>query len=221
MSNISTTIIIVDKTGVISQKKVKNLDMSELYKKCGFRKASGFEKRHTWVVKKSGIEYIVSVYARTEGLANTENKYDLPPPVDNELYFGKIALVRKDANGNIIDLTEEHWNIVYNKLFGGFEDLGLTAEMDEIEIDELATISPSRKTKSGYLKDGFVVQTDSEDSDEEYSYNGDKDDTELCDDGDDSDINNYIDDDEDDSSMSSEMGSELAEEEYMFSDDEM
>ena len=90
--------------------------------------------------------------------------------------------------------------------------------MDESEIDELATISPSRKTKSGYLKDGFVVQTDSEDSDEEYSYNGDKDDTELCDDGDDSDMNNYIDDD---SSINSDMGSELAEEEYMFSDDEI
>ena len=99
--------------------------------------------------------------------------------------------------------------------------MGLTAEMDEIEIDELAAISPSRKTKSGYLKDGFVVQSESEDSDEEYSYNGDKDDTELCDDGDDSDMNNYIIDDDDDSSMSSEMGSELAEEEYMFSDDEI
>ena len=105
MPNISTTIVIIDKTGGISEKKVKNLDMSELYKKCGFRKVNGFEERHTWTVKKSGTEYIVSVYARTEGLANTENKYDLPPPVDNELYFGKIALVRKDASGNIIDLT--------------------------------------------------------------------------------------------------------------------
>ena len=55
---------------------------------------------------------------------------------------------------------------MYEKLFGGFEDLTLTCVEDEEEEDELENIPKSMKTKKGgYLKDGFVV--DSSDAEDE------------------------------------------------------
>ena len=33
----------------------------------------------------------VSLYAKDSGKANTENKYELPPPLDNELYLENDA----------------------------------------------------------------------------------------------------------------------------------
>ena len=45
-------------------------------------------------------------------------------------------------------------------MFGGFEDLSATAVEDNNEIDELASIPACKKTSSGYLKDGFVVEDD-------------------------------------------------------------
>ena len=61
--------------------------------------------------------------------------------------------------------------MIYEKLFGGFEDLAATAEEDDKEIDELEKVPSEMKTKDGYLKDGFVVDDDnSELSYEEYEY---------------------------------------------------
>ena len=60
-------------------------------------------------------------------------------------------------NETAIHLTTELWNIIYEKLFGGFEDLAATALADENESDELDSIPSHKKTSSGYLKDGFVV----------------------------------------------------------------
>ena len=58
-------------------------------------------------------------------------------------------------------------------MFGGFEDLSATAAEDENEEDELASVPEHMKTKDGYLKDGFVVDDDDDDSQlsyEDYVY---------------------------------------------------
>jgi hypothetical protein len=97
-----------------------------------------------------------------------ENKYDFPPPVDKQLYFGSCALVGMIPEGHFtnkchINLTLELWNKIYEKLFGGFEDLSLTCKEDENEEDELESIPTNMKTKKGgYLKDGFVVDSETE-----------------------------------------------------------
>ena len=49
------------------------------------------------------------------------------------------------------------WTIIYEKLFGGFEDLSATIVEDENEIDELDSIPSHKKTSNCYLKDGFIV----------------------------------------------------------------
>lgn len=150
-------IIVVEKNGDLKLSKyVEGKD--ELYKKCKFKKPDNFLLRTTWEIKQNKYDFkYVSLYARNSGVANTENKYDFPPPVDSELYFGCCALVAQDSNNSFVDITIDQWQTIYEHLFGGFENLADTIEEDENEEDELENIPAEMKTKSGYLKDGFVV----------------------------------------------------------------
>ena len=133
------------------------------------QKADGFDKQTEWTVKINGSKYIVSMYAKSDGKAGSENKYDFPPPVDTILFFGSCALVAMQKSDDEIkhaNLSVELWEQIYEKLFGGFEDLNSNAMAieDENEEDELENVPTSKKTKNGgYLKDGFVVDDDDED----------------------------------------------------------
>ena len=211
-----TSILIVEKGGNLKSLSVKDYQEDELFKKCGFKKADGFSKHHDWTIKLSGSKYIVSAYGKTEGKANGENKYDFPPPIDNVLFFGSCALVCHKVEGGTTttcNLTLELWEKMYEKLFGGFEDLAATCAEDDAEIDELENVPKEKKTKQGYLKDGFVVDssdTDHDDGEEDGSENEDDEDE---DDDDDAAIG-------DNDLIVEDIGSELDEEEYDYSSDE-
>lgn len=154
------SIVLIETNGTIKTLKTKEVSEETLYKKCGFRVSDDFTCRHTWQVKLKGETepYIIALWAKKTGKANFENKYDFPPPVDKELYFGTCALVRTGTGqigaNSFLDLTKETWLKIYEQLFGGFEDLG---EEDEFSEDELANVDPSLLTSHGYLKDDFVV----------------------------------------------------------------
>ena len=156
-------VIFVNKGGYIKDSSIKLNSISELYKKCGLKTNKHFENVHTWNHK--GAYY--SVFAKVNGKANTENKYELPPPIDNELYFGTMVIVKHSTKNlkhveDIDDLTKKDWLVVYEEMFGGFEDLD-----DEEEESEEEEIPEHLKTKQGYMKDGFVVDDDEEDDDYE------------------------------------------------------
>jgi hypothetical protein len=213
-------IIIVERLGTLKMLSIKDFKQEELYKKCGFKKAEDFTKQTEWSVKINGSKYIVHLYAKTDGRANSENKYDFPPPVDTKLFYGSCALVGhiKNESGTkvLTNLSLALWNKIYEKLFGGFEDLVTTAKEDEEEEDELEKIPKEKKTKNGYLKDGFVV--DSSDTDDDVSEpDSESDDIEDEDDNDDENENNSG-KDEDDLEIE-DVGSELSEESYDYDDD--
>uniref|UniRef100_A0A6C0CS90 Uncharacterized protein n=1 Tax=viral metagenome TaxID=1070528 RepID=A0A6C0CS90_9ZZZZ len=211
-----TKIVLVEKNGNKKNLNAKGLTREALYKKCGFRKTDDFEKRHSWEVKNNGV-HSVEVWARNTGRANTENKYDLPPPIDTELYFGTIAVVGVDSSGEITDMDVEQWNKIYEQLFGGFDDLD--DDDDDDEEDELEHIPKELKTKvGGYMKDGFVVDADESDEEDEGEGFGSE---ALDDDDEESEEESEEDsDDEDLDDMLSDVGSELQEEDYLYSDDE-
>ena len=60
------------------------------------------------------------------------------------MYFGSCALVCKvcvkESEYEYISFTVELWEKMYEKLFGGFENLALTSLEDENEEDELANV---------------------------------------------------------------------------------
>jgi hypothetical protein len=211
-------IIIVERVGSLKILSIKDFKLEELYKKCGFKKAEDFNKQIEWPLKYDGKKYYIQVFAKADGRANSENKYDFPPPIDSKLFYGScaiIAQIKKDDGTKVyINLTLPIWNKIYEKLFGGFEDLAATAKEDEEEEDELANVPKENKTKHGYLKDGFVV--DSSDT-EEQSPSGTESSDETGDlsEDDSEDVNG---DEGDDSLEIDEVGSELSEESYDYDD---
>ena len=160
-------ILIVERSGDISQTVYKLEDESELYKKAGYKSVVGFEKCASWEVEGDNEKiYEYSVFGTKVGRANTENKYDFPPPIDELLLFNKCVIVKK-RKGILKSLSAEEWEIVYEKLFGGFEDLDEESEKSEDEEDEYDNLP---KTKSGYAQDGFIVEDEEEeDADDENS----------------------------------------------------
>lgn len=190
----SLKVVIVEKNGSLRNLAVKEFNIKELYKKCGFKKAEDFINQVKWNVKYEGQTYNISLYAKTEGRHNNENKYEFPPPIDTKLFFGSCALVAS-INDEYTNLNDEMWSKMYNKLYGGFETLSKTEEEDELEEDELEKIPEKYKTKSGYLKDGFIVDSNSDD---------------LSNSGDDN-SSSYLD----------HLDPELTEEEYVESDSEL
>ena len=150
-------IIIVDKTGTLKHLLVKDFKPEEIYKKCGFKKDTGFVLQHTWKLNHEDVNYSFLVYAKEDGKANFENKYDFPPPIDNKLFFGKCAILCK-VEDKYENLSLSFWKVIYENLFGGFEDL----EDESDSSDELENVPKNKLTKSGYLKDDFVVDSDNE-----------------------------------------------------------
>ena len=162
-----------------------------------------------------GTRYNIAMYGKLDGKATTENKYDFPPPIDNKLFFGACALVgyKSDKSDKtdktLCNLTLDLWRKIYEKLFGGFENLALTSVEDEEEEDELDSIPASKKTKKGgYLKDGFVVDTESSSdhsaSESEEEFDDVSDNTSEL-------------DDKDETYILEDIGSELSEEAYDYS----
>jgi hypothetical protein len=150
-------IVVIDKHGKATQLSTRDATPENLYKKVGMRTPQSFSRRVTWKVQSEGNAIYVSLYAKDDGKAGQENKMELPPPIDKDLYFGKLAIVatRDVTLGDPVDFPLTMWQVVHDKLFGGFEDLG--AYDDETESDD--DIPPEMATKHGYLKDGFVVDT--------------------------------------------------------------
>lgn len=210
------SVVIVEKTGTLKSLTIKDYKEEELYKKCGFKKPDGFSKQTEWGIKLEGKKFIVAVYAKSDGKANSENKYDFPPPVDTALFFGSCALVcsikKDDGTWEIISLSLEQWEKMYEKLFGGFEDLSATCAEDENEEDELANVPASKKTKQGYLKDGFVVDSESSDDKDDF---GSEDEDEDEEEETSEDVDGV-----DDGLELEDIGSELSEEEYESSSDD-
>jgi hypothetical protein len=152
--------IIVEKTGSLKNAKTTD-DTNELYKKCGFKTAEGFSIAHTWSVEFNDTEYKLEIYGKVTGRANTENKYEFPPPIDNVLFFGSCAAILY-VNERMTDMGTQEFKDIMDHLYGGYSDIGDSEDEDEDEEDDTGL----PKTKHGYVKDDFVVSSDAEDEDD-------------------------------------------------------
>jgi hypothetical protein len=151
--------IIIEKSG--SLKNAKTTDLVDLYKKCGFKTAEGFSLNHAWSVEFNDTEYKMEIYGKVTGRANTENKYEFPPPIDNVLFFGSCAAVLY-VNNKMTDMGTSEFKDIIDHLYGGYSDIGDEEEEEEEDEDDIGL----PKTKHGYVKDDFVVSSDAEDDDD-------------------------------------------------------
>jgi hypothetical protein len=121
---------------------------------------------HTWKLNNNKF---ITCFGKSFGKEKYINKFEIPPPLDNILFYNDVYFVYTNSNdikeSNICKLNETIWNDIYEELFGGFETLDeLSSDDDSDDSDD--EYGHLEKTKEGYAKDGFIV--DSEDDDSSY-----------------------------------------------------
>jgi DNA-directed RNA polymerase subunit M/transcription elongation factor TFIIS len=85
-------------------------------------------------------KHVLHLVGYKEGKAGTENKHDLPPPLDNQLFFGDIVLLysKEDASfAKPLPMTTEEYEVFYTQMFEGFEDLDENEDEDEEDDEDL------------------------------------------------------------------------------------
>ena len=146
-----TCVLIVDTKGSIKEHVYKNYDENDLYKKAGFKTDKDFKLHHTFEITKDLVPYRICLFAKSTGKANSENKYEFPPPVDNILFFGNCILVSKNVLNQPINFNTKLWNEISTTLFGGFDDI----DDDDIDDDD-DDDDDIMLTKDGYFKDDLI-----------------------------------------------------------------
>ena len=155
------SILLIPKTGVVQLASIKEFSETDLFKRAGFKSATDFEKRTVYRPVGDGINKEIHVYGKVTGRAGQENKYELPPPIAETLFFGTVVLVAK-VDENPVSLTVEEWDAMSEALMGGFEDIGSEDTPEQSEPETI--VAPL--TRHGYAKDGFVVDDDDDDDNE-------------------------------------------------------
>jgi hypothetical protein len=124
-------------------------------------------------------ELQLTVWGWKEGKAGTENKHELPPPIDEVLLFGDAVVSAADADGAPQDLTTDEWETFYEEAFKGFEETesadgedseaeeGEEVEGEEAEGDEVAGDEEETATEGDGDGDGSADEEDDEEEEEE------------------------------------------------------
>jgi hypothetical protein len=122
--------IVIDQKGNL--KEIQNVDANDYGK-----------KKCVWKVNGKTVE----LYGRSkQTLSRKIVKYEFPPPCDKRILYGQCLLMIPNETLTIIE-----WEKMYEELMGGFEDIHTESDISEDEDTGL------RKTKEGYVEDGFVV----------------------------------------------------------------
>jgi hypothetical protein len=122
-------------------------------------------------------DHLVSVYGWTDGSESKINKHDLPPPIDNILYYGDVLVV-KHENGKLKDFSKTDYNKFYDDAFGGFDDIVSEDESSEDEptqsdIDFIASDSELSEGNISSEEEEALTssQSESEEDSEELNLN--------------------------------------------------
>lgn len=164
----SLKIVIIEKNGNLRNLNIKDFDLNELFKKCGFKKSDNFINHVSWNVNFNGNLTTISLYGKTEGRHNNENKFIFPPPFDNKTIFGCCALVA-NVNKSFVNLNSDMWSNIYSILCSNFQssphhddNQSLLTNTNTNDIHNIDVNSNSDN------EDSFFQNIDPELSEEEY-----------------------------------------------------
>jgi len=174
-TTMTVKIVIIDKSSKAFTKVCKNISDSNIHTKCGVSNQQDFKHIHSFKCDYN-IEkphHYIHIFAKKSGRTNSINIAELPPPIDTVTLYGNIGIIStKHAEldfNEIQDYDDETWKNDYVGLFCGFEEIG--SEDSERSIDEEAQEegedsdqnTEEQNMKTGYKRDGFVVDSDNSD----------------------------------------------------------
>ena len=82
----------IEKNGDINYINIDTI--TELYKKCGFRKDIGFDKITSWKINENSNNNI-ELWGRTFGKKNLKNTYKFPESLTKKIY-GNCSIIYKE-----------------------------------------------------------------------------------------------------------------------------
>ena len=119
--------ILINKSGDTEEIKINKITPNCI-SRCLKAKGKGkSEHLNKWVYNDMNI----NMYGYKDGEAGDENKFELPPPIEEKLFFGDLLFVNCDSNNNLQELNLEKFIEFYNETMGGFEDIEDTEDEDE------------------------------------------------------------------------------------------
>ena len=108
----------------------------------------------------------ISIFCFTDGKERQINKYELPPPIDSEIYYGTMYALAH-ADNKLINMDLDLFNKFYENSFEGFEDLDSQDSWSEEDDDE----NSDDRNFIAYEGSVSEYEEDSEEDDEEESRN--------------------------------------------------
>jgi transcription elongation factor S-II len=125
----------------------------------------------------------LTLFGYTTGKAGTENKHDLPPPLDAELYFSDILLIAsKEADSweNPVSFSLEEYEKFYQKAFGGFDDIDSDEDDDSDDEEALEEEEEEEKpVKKKVAEEEGVPEDEQEDEEEDDEFEEEEEEEEL------------------------------------------
>ena len=94
--------------GKFEEIKTKNIEESNIYKKCNFKNIKDFEKLFTW----NQDEYIIELWGKNKGniIKNIPKLFSS----NNISIYSKSIFVKKDINNKFISLNIDNFNTFFN-----------------------------------------------------------------------------------------------------------
>ena len=114
-------VVILDMLGRKKENRIENkrIRINQIKKILKNKGAGNVQQLGSWDHNNNKVK----LYGWEDGNAGKENKHEIPPPYDTNLYFGDLLVVKSHGN-NLINFTKEDYNIFFAEMYGGFEDLG-------------------------------------------------------------------------------------------------
>jgi len=107
--------ISIDRNGVPKSHNVEQgFPLTDLYRRVGFKSAESFEQQHVWEINGRRIVLL----AKTKGRNGQNNTYVLPfaDKLENNVFYGSIALLNIGEDGTYHDLDIDEWNNVLSEV---------------------------------------------------------------------------------------------------------
>ncbi len=135
--------LVITKEGTLQPYTMKQWNVAQLYKRCGFKQPADFVVRHVWrqlTFPSSAMLMDVELFGKVDGRPGSENQFAFPPPANNILFFGQCALVASMAGSAphhlYQSLTVDDWTAAIQVLLDTTGDKMENDEDDEEDEEE-------------------------------------------------------------------------------------
>ena len=115
-------VVILERNGTISgidiSVRCKNIK-SNLSKKIKLKGNGNILEICRW----DNNDYDIVIFGWNAGLNVNENKHEIPPPYEDNIYFGDICCCKFDKSNKLINFNVDDYVKFYNNNYGGFDEL--------------------------------------------------------------------------------------------------